>query len=140
MLERNELMRQRLAKIAAARAAGHIPYPNDFVPNATSADAYAWFAADPRRLAPFSAVAEDAVPAAEEGAMKLPAPWTSDIFSSSVICSTTMSARWSGGRLLSIHGPLGACCCLCARTGERASTAENAAVAVATASRLPRMG
>ncbi len=76
MLERNELMRQRLAKIAATRAAGHIPYPNDFVPTATSADAYAWFAADARRLAPFSPVAEGEDAAADSGALKLPAPWT----------------------------------------------------------------
>jgi lysyl-tRNA synthetase class 2 len=76
MLERNELMRQRLAKIAATRAAGQVPYPNDFVPTATASEAFAWFAADVRRLSPFSAVAEDSAPAADEGALKLPAPWT----------------------------------------------------------------
>ncbi len=76
MLERNELMRQRLAKIAAVRAAGQVPYPNDFVPTATSTDAYAWFAADPLRLAPFSAIAETSEPVLDAGAVKLPAPWT----------------------------------------------------------------
>ncbi len=38
MLERNELMRQRLAKIEATRAAGEIAYPNDFVPTHTGAE------------------------------------------------------------------------------------------------------
>jgi lysyl-tRNA synthetase class 2 len=38
MLERNEMMRQRLAKIDAARTAGEIPYPNDFQPTHTGAD------------------------------------------------------------------------------------------------------
>ena len=75
MLERNELMRQRLAKIAAVRAAGHIPYPNDFVPTATAIDAYAWFAGDVRRLSPFSALADSDEPVALDGQLKLPAPW-----------------------------------------------------------------
>ena len=76
MLERNELMRQRLAKIAAVRAAGHVAFPNDFVPSATSAEAFAWFAADVRRLSPFSALADSEPAVALDGQQKLPAPWT----------------------------------------------------------------
>ena len=38
MLERNELMRQRLAKIEATRARGEVAYPNDFVPTHTGAE------------------------------------------------------------------------------------------------------
>ncbi len=38
MLERNDLMAQRLAKIAAIADAGHNPYPNDFQPTVTGAE------------------------------------------------------------------------------------------------------
>ena len=75
MLERNELMRQRLAKIAATRAAGAIAYPNDFAPDATAVDAYAWFAADARRLSPFSALPAEDAPVAVDDQLKLPSPW-----------------------------------------------------------------
>src|SRR5208282_2667264 len=35
-------------------------------------------------------------------------PWTRESFSSSVICWMSRSARWSGDKLLSDHGPFGA--------------------------------
>jgi lysyl-tRNA synthetase class 2 len=41
MLEENALMRQRREKIAAARRAGDIAFPNDFTPNHTGADLHA---------------------------------------------------------------------------------------------------
>ncbi len=57
MLERNEQMRQRVAKIARARERGEVAYPNDFKPSLTCAEAYAWFldADHPARLSPFGA-------------------------------------------------------------------------------------
>ena len=75
MLERNELMRQRLAKIAATRAMGQVAYPNDFVPTATAVDAYAWFGAESHRLGPFSPLEHEAEPILLENAVKLPSPW-----------------------------------------------------------------
>src|SRR5262245_5169800 len=47
--------------------------------------------------------------AAPPGGPKPPAPWTSWIFSSSVICSMTRSARRSGDRLLSFQPSCAAC-------------------------------
>src|ERR1022692_809204 len=38
-----------------------------------------------------------------------PLPWRRESFSSIVICAMTRSARLSGARLLSIHGPAGLC-------------------------------
>ncbi|MSP91485.1 MAG: lysine--tRNA ligase [Myxococcales bacterium] len=59
MLERNDLMRQRLAKIDGLRALhGGIAYPNDFRPTHSAADALRWFAADPQRLNAFVALPE----------------------------------------------------------------------------------
>ena len=75
MLERNELMRQRLAKIAAARAAGEVAYPNDFVPSATTAEAFAWFGAADARLAPFTGTAEAETLLVSDGPVKLQSPW-----------------------------------------------------------------
>jgi len=52
MLERNDLMRLRLAKIDAARAAGEQAYPNDFQPSHTGAEL---IAAQHGSLEPFDA-------------------------------------------------------------------------------------
>ncbi len=53
MLERNDLMRLRLSKIDAARAAGEIAYPNDFQPSLTGAEL---IVAQRDSLEPFDAV------------------------------------------------------------------------------------
>jgi lysyl-tRNA synthetase class 2 len=54
MLERNELMRQRLSKVEALRQLqGGVAYPNDFRPSHTCAEALQWFATEPERAQPF---------------------------------------------------------------------------------------
>jgi lysyl-tRNA synthetase class 2 len=79
MLERNALMEQRLAKVAALGAAGQPAFPNDFSPSHTAAEAYGWFAADARRLDSFVAIAEgQPIPqdlAPPSGAPVVGAPW-----------------------------------------------------------------
>lgn len=79
MLERNAIMEQRLAKVAALGAGGQPAYPNDFVPTHTAAEAYAWFAAEPVRHADFVAIEEGKpIPAdlpVPQGAPVLGSPW-----------------------------------------------------------------
>src|ERR1039457_998204 len=72
---------------------------------------------------------------------RVPAPWkppgpcASAIFSSSVICSTTISARWSGERSLFIHGLADAACGgRCAITG-----ASRNVMRIAVATRADRL-